>query len=67
MDVDETDARKPKDEIEGDWSAEVYFTNPNYQAKKFNFLLFINREELLFLSRVHREANMRSRSLGRVT
>ncbi|EAU81492.2 DNA binding protein [Coprinopsis cinerea okayama7 len=42
MDVDEADVRKPKDEIEGDWSAEVYFTNPNYQAKKFNFLLFIN-------------------------
>jgi DNA mismatch repair protein MLH1 len=27
----------------GSWSAELHFTNPNYQAKKFNFLLFINR------------------------
>ena len=35
MDVDEDDATK--------WSAEVYFTSPNYQAKKMVFLLFINR------------------------
>lgn len=25
------------------WKAQVHFTNPNYQAKKFVFLLFINR------------------------
>ncbi|KAI0088835.1 DNA binding protein [Irpex rosettiformis] len=34
MDVDEDDVTK--------WSAEAYFTNPNYQAKKTVFLLFIN-------------------------
>jgi len=26
-----------------EWDAEVLFTNPNYQAKKMTFLLFINR------------------------
>lgn len=25
------------------WTAETYFTNANYQAKKMVFLLFINR------------------------
>ena len=29
---------------DGEWQAEVYFTNPNYQAKRTVFLLFINRE-----------------------
>lgn len=37
MDVDD-DASDPT------WSAEVFFTSPNYQAKKVVFLLFINRE-----------------------
>ncbi|KAH6909546.1 DNA binding protein [Coprinopsis sp. MPI-PUGE-AT-0042] len=36
MDVDNAGLRN------GSWSAELHFTNPNYQAKKFNFLLFIN-------------------------
>ena len=27
-----------------EWSAEAYFTSPNYQAKKTTFLLFINRK-----------------------
>lgn len=31
-----------KDE-EGEWSAEAYITSPNYQARKFVFLLFVNR------------------------
>lgn len=35
MDVDD-------EEEEESWKAEVYFTNANYQAKKTNFLLFIN-------------------------
>ncbi len=35
MDVDDDNSTK--------WSAEAYFTNPNYQAKKTVFLLFINR------------------------
>jgi len=26
------------------WTAEAHFTNANYQAKKFVFLLFINRK-----------------------
>lgn len=26
------------------WSAELHFSNANYQAKKTTFLLFINRE-----------------------
>lgn len=25
------------------WQADIYFTSPNYQAKKMVFLLFINR------------------------
>ena len=33
------------------WSAEAYFTNANYQAKKIVFLLFINRT--LFLPLFH--------------
>ena len=40
MDVDEED--EDMDEKES-WKSEVYFTNANYQAKKTNFLLFINR------------------------
>ncbi|TEB13956.1 hypothetical protein FA13DRAFT_1782694 [Coprinellus micaceus] len=39
MDVDEED--QDMDE-KGSWRSEVYFTNANYQAKKTNFLLFIN-------------------------
>jgi len=31
------------------WSAEVIFTNANYQGKKTAFLLFINREHLAFV------------------
>lgn len=42
MDVDEED--QDMDEKES-WKAEVYFTNANYQAKKTNFLLFINRTQ----------------------
>jgi DNA mismatch repair protein MLH1 len=32
------------------WSAEVHFTNANYQAKKMVFLLFINRTSIHDLS-----------------
>lgn len=39
MDMDE-------DEEAITWKAEVYFTNANYQAKRTNFLLFINRRRL---------------------
>ncbi|TFK22374.1 DNA binding protein [Coprinopsis marcescibilis] len=39
MDVD---SEEGSDTLSGSWSADIYFTNPNYQAKKFNFLLFIN-------------------------
>jgi DNA mismatch repair protein MLH1 len=27
-----------------EWSAELHFSNTNYQGKKMTFLLFINRE-----------------------
>ena len=30
------------------WTAEAHFTNANYQAKKFVFLLFINRKLNVF-------------------
>ena len=36
------DSEEDNDESES-WSAESYFTNTNYQAKKMVFLLFINR------------------------
>ena len=36
------DSEEDSDESES-WSAESYFTNTNYQAKKMVFLLFINR------------------------
>jgi hypothetical protein len=36
------DSEEDHDESES-WSAESYFTNTNYQAKKTVFLLFINR------------------------
>jgi DNA mismatch repair protein MLH1 len=42
MDVTEDHEVEPPDQPES-WSAEVYATNANYQAKKFVFLLFINR------------------------
>ena len=31
-------------DVEETWSAEAFFTNANYQAKRFVFLLFINRK-----------------------
>jgi len=31
------------DDDEEAWSATVHFTNPNYQAKRTTFLLFVNR------------------------
>lgn len=37
------DAQEEPDQPES-WSAEAYITNPNYQAKKCVFLLFINRK-----------------------
>jgi len=36
------ESEEDNDEPES-WSAETYFTNANYQAKKMVFLLFINR------------------------
>ena len=30
------------------WNAQAHFTNANYQAKKMQFLLFINRERTFF-------------------
>ncbi|RXW17653.1 hypothetical protein EST38_g8206 [Candolleomyces aberdarensis] len=46
MDVDEDeddDGPSAEDNVKsGPWKAEVHFTNANYQAKKTNFLLFIN-------------------------
>ena len=41
--VDSHTLGEDADVDDGSWSAEVYFTNPNYQAKKTVFLLFINR------------------------
>jgi len=40
-DEDAMDVDLPKGPMT--WSAEVYFSNVNYQAKKMVFLLFINR------------------------
>jgi DNA mismatch repair protein MLH1 len=37
------DADEDEDDDSESWSAEAYFTNANYQAKKMVFLLFINR------------------------
>jgi DNA mismatch repair protein MLH1 len=44
MDVDEDGQEQEEPEQPESWSAEAYFTNANYQAKKFVFLLFINRK-----------------------
>jgi DNA mismatch repair protein MLH1 len=45
MEVDEDQDQLDEDlpDQPKSWSAETYFTNANYQAKKFVFLLFINR------------------------
>lgn len=45
IDDQEEDADKQQDE----WSAEAYVTSPNYQARKFVFLLFVNREQTVLL------------------
>lgn len=37
-------AKGKSKEDESEWTAEVYVTSPNYQAKKMTFLLFINRK-----------------------
>jgi DNA mismatch repair protein MLH1 len=42
-----------EDDEEQSWSAEVYCTNANYQAKKTQFLLFINRTSFLVQSKEH--------------
>jgi len=44
MDVDEAGHEQEEPDRPEAWSAEAYFTNANYQAKKFVFLLFINRK-----------------------
>lgn len=43
MDLDENGQGQEELNQPDSWSAEAYFTNANYQAKKFVFLLFINR------------------------
>jgi DNA mismatch repair protein MLH1 len=48
MDVDQNEESELPDQPES-WSAEAYFTSANYQAKKFVFLLFINRALALLL------------------
>jgi DNA mismatch repair protein MLH1 len=40
--ADDDDGDEDEEDAES-WSAEAYFTNANYQAKKIVFLLFINR------------------------
>lgn len=47
---DDMDVTEDQDQLEEElpdkpesWSSEAYFTNANYQAKRFVFLLFINR------------------------
>jgi len=44
MNVDEDEHEQEEPDKPESWSAEAYFTNANYQAKKFVFLLFINRK-----------------------
>lgn len=44
---EEVEGLSKDDDIETRWSAEAYFTSPNYQAKKTVFLLFINRLYLI--------------------
>lgn len=42
-DSDETSSAMDESDDSPAWSAEAYFTNANYQAKKTVLLLFINR------------------------
>ncbi|KAF9525740.1 DNA binding protein [Crepidotus variabilis] len=42
MDIDEDEDAQASFDKPRSWMAKAYFTNPNYQAKKFVFLLFIN-------------------------
>ena len=49
MNVDDDDAK-----AEEKWKAEVLCTGPNYEAKKMVFLLFINRESVLYGRRTSR-------------
>lgn len=50
MEADDTDDPEA-------WSAEVYFTNANYQGKKTAFLLFINRWCLAVAPHLSRKAD----------
>ncbi|KAG8832709.1 DNA mismatch repair protein [Serendipita sp. 399] len=47
------DKQKPVEKGSSPWEAEAYLSNPNYQSKRFTFLLFINHR-LVESSRIKR-------------